>query len=148
MTGVQTCALPIWEKAEECRRTAEEGLAAAQKELADLKAKGPQVRELTPEELQAMTAGEVEKAQAAAAERMQMLEKQLARADPDTVAFKVFFTDWQETYQKLTAALQKIRASDPEKGQRLEAAVEAALEQMKAYRAGKRGTYVSQNYAA
>ena len=35
-------------------------MEAAQKELADLKAKGPEVRELTQEEKDALTAGAVE----------------------------------------------------------------------------------------
>ena len=43
-------------EAEEKRKAAEESLEAAQKELADLKAKGPEVRELTQEEKDALTA--------------------------------------------------------------------------------------------
>jgi len=46
-------------KADTARKAAEEALAAAKKELEELKTKEPQVRELTPEELQAMTADAV-----------------------------------------------------------------------------------------
>ena len=62
-------------KAEEKRKAAEESLEAAQKELADLKAKGPEVRELTQEEKDALTAEAVERIKAESAERMQALEK-------------------------------------------------------------------------
>ena len=117
-------------KAEEKRKEAEAALAAAQKELAELKAKGPQVRELTPEEIQAMTAGEVEKAQAATTERMQALEKQLAQADPDTATFKVLFTSWQETYGKMMEALERIKATDSDKAGKLQGAIRAVVEGM------------------
>ena len=88
-------------KAEEKRKAAEESLEAAQKELADLKAKGPEVRELTQEEKDALTAEAVERIKAENAERMQALEKQLSKADPDTATFKVLFSSWQETYWKM-----------------------------------------------
>lgn len=117
-------------RADTARKAAEEALAAAQKELADLKAKGPQVRELTPEEIQAMTAGEVEKVQAATTERMQALEKQLAQADPDTATFKVLFTSWQETYGKMLEALERIKATDSDKAGKLQGAIRAVVEGM------------------
>lgn len=117
-------------KADTARKAAEEALAAAQKELAELKAKGPQVRELTPEEIQAMTADEVEKAQAATTERMQALEKQLAQADPDTATFKVLFTSWQETYGKMIEALERIKVTDSDKAGKLQGAIRAVVEGM------------------
>lgn len=117
-------------KADDKRKEAEAALAAAQKELAELKAKGPQVRELTPEEIQAMTAGEVEKAQAATTERMQTLEKQLAQADPDTTAFRVLFDSWQETYGKMMEALERIKATDSDKAGKLQGAIRAVVEGM------------------
>ena len=117
-------------KADTARKAAEEALAAAQKELAELKAKEPQVRELTPEEIQAMTAGEVEKAQAATTERMQVLEKLLAQADPDATTFKVLFTSWQETYGKMMEALERIRATDSDKAGKLQGAIRAVVEGM------------------
>lgn len=88
------------------------------------------VRELTPEEIQAMTAGEVEKAQAATTERMQALEKQLAQADPDTATFKVLFTSWQETYGKMMEALERIKAADSDKADKLQGAIRAVVEGM------------------
>ena len=130
MTGKVDKAKEAEKKAEEKRKETEAALAAAQKELAELKAKGPQVRELTPEEIQAMTAGEVEKAQAATTERMQALEKQLAQADPDTATFKVLFTSWQETYGKMMEALERIKATDSDKAGKLQGAIRAVVEGM------------------
>ena len=130
MTGKVDKAKEAKKKAEEKRKETEAALAAAQKELAELKAKGPQVRELTPEEIQAMTAGEVEKAQAATTERMQALEKQLAQADPDTATFKVLFTSWQETYGKMMEALERIKATDSDKAGKLQGAIRAVVEGM------------------
>lgn len=130
MTGKVDKAKEAKEKADDKRKEAEAALAAAQKELAELKAKGPQVRELTPEEIQAMTAGEVEKAQAATTERMQALEKQLAQADPDTATFKVLFTSWQETYGKMMEALERIKAADSDKADKLQGAIRAVVEGM------------------
>ncbi len=115
---------------EALEKAAAKALAAAQKELAELKAKGPQVRELTPEEIQAMTADEVEKAQAATTERMQALEKQLAQADPDTATFKVLFTSWQETYGKMIEALERIKVTDSDKAGKLQGAIRAVVEGM------------------
>ncbi len=117
-------------KAEEKRKAAEESLEAAQKELADLKAKGPEVRELTQEEKDALTAGAVEQARAEDAERLRGLEKQLAAADPNVAEFKVRFTSWQEEYQKMTEVLGRIAQADEERGAKLRQAVKAALEQM------------------
>ena len=130
MTGKVDKAKEAKKKADDKRKEAEAALAAAQKELAELKAKGPQVRELTPEEIQAMTAGEVEKVQAATTERMQALEKQLAQADPDTATFKVLFTSWQETYGKMMEALERIRATDSDKAGKLQGAIRAVVEGM------------------
>ena len=130
MTGKVDKAKEAKKKADTARKAAEEALAAAQKELAELKAKEPQVRELTPEEIQAMTAGEVEKAQAATTERMQVLEKLLAQADPDATTFKVLFTSWQETYGKMMEALERIRATDSDKAGKLQGAIRAVVEGM------------------
>lgn len=130
MTGKVDKAEEAKKKAEERRKEAEAALAAAQKELAELKAQKPQVRELTPEEIQAMTASEVEKARAAATERMQALEKQLAQADPDTATFKVLFTSWQETYGKMMEALERIKATDSDKAGKLQGAIRAVVEGM------------------
>lgn len=120
-------------KAEEKRQAAEESLEAAQKELAELKAKEPEVRELTPEELQALTAREVEKARAAANEQMQALEKQLARSDPDVAELKVLFASWQETYQKMMDVLERIAQTDKNQASRLREGVQAVLEQLVQY---------------
>ena len=121
-------------KAEEKRKAAEESLEAAQKELADLKAKGPEVRELTQEEKDALTAEAVERIKAESAERMQALEKQLSKADPDTTTLMVLFKSWQETYTKMWETLNRIEAADSDKAQKLRGgirkALETALEQM------------------
>ena len=121
-------------KAEEKRKAAEESLDAAQKELAELKARGPEVRELTQEEKDALTAEAVERIKAENAERMQALEKQLSKADPDTTTLMVLFKGWQETYTKMWETLHRIEAADSDKAQRLQGgirkALETALEQM------------------
>ncbi len=118
------------EKAEEKRKAAEESLEAAQKELADLKAKGPEVRELTQEEKDALTASAVERARAEDVERLQGLEKKLAAADPNVAEFKVRFTSWQEEYQKMVEVLVRIAQASEERANKLRQAVKAALEQM------------------
>ena len=111
-------------------QAAEESLEAAQKELAERKAKGPEVRELTQEEKDALTAEAVERIKAESAERMQALEKQLAQADPDTATFKVLFTSWQETYGKMMEALERIKATDSDKAGKLQGAIHAVVEGM------------------
>ena len=118
------------DKADEKRKAAEESLEAAQKELADLKAKGPEVRELTQEEKDALTAEAVNKVKAESAEQLQGLEKKLAAADPNVAEFKVRFTSWQEEHQKMTEVLGRIAQADEERGAKLRQAVKAALEQM------------------
>lgn len=117
-------------QAEEKRKAAEESLEAARKELAELKARGPEVRELTQEEKDALTAGAVEAARAEDAERLRGLEKKLAAADPDVAEFKVLFAAWQEDYLKLRKVLERITQSDAERAARLRQAVQKALEQM------------------
>ena len=130
MTGKVDKAKEAKKKAEDKRKEAETALAAAQKELSELKAQGPQVRELTQEEKDALTAGAVEKAQAAANERLQAMEKQLAQSDPDTVTFKVLFDGWQEAYGRMMDALERIRTTDSGKAEKLSAAIRAAVERM------------------
>lgn len=117
-------------KADEKRRAAEEALEAAQKELAELKAKGPEVRELTQEEKDALTAEAVSKAKAESAERLQGLEKKLAAADPNVAEFKVRWNTWREDYQKMMEVLNRVAQADEEQASKLRNAVKAALEQM------------------
>ena len=105
MTGKVDKAKEAKKKAEDKRKEAETALAAAQKELSELKAQGPEVREPTPEELQAMTTEAVERARAEDAERLRGLERQLAAADPNVAEFKVRFTSWQEEHWKMMEAL-------------------------------------------
>lgn len=131
MTGKVDKAKEAKKKAEDKRKEAETALAAAQKELSELKAQGPQVRELTQEEKDALTAGAVEKAQGAANERLQALEKQLAQADPDTAAFKVLFEGWQEAYDRMMDALERIRTADSGKAEKLSAAIRTVAEGMR-----------------
>ena len=119
-------------KAEEKRKAAEESLEVAQKELADLKAKGPEVRELTQEEKDALTASAVEHAKAEGAERIRALEKQLASADPNVAELKVRFASWHDEYWKMVEVLNRIAQEDAERAARLRQAVKAELEQMMA----------------
>ena len=114
------------------RSAAEEALAAAQKELAELKAREPQVRELTPEELQSMTADAVEKARAEDLERVKTLEKQLAAADGDVAVFRIHYEAWQDHYNKLSDYLTKIASREPERAGKLRMAVKAVIERMAA----------------
>lgn len=115
-------------KAEEKRKAAEESLEAAQKELAELKAKGPEVRELTQEEKDALTAEAVNKAKAEGAEQIRNLEKQLAAADPNVAEFKVRVNSWQKDYQEMIKVLDRIAQDDVKQAARN--LVKAALEQM------------------
>ena len=117
-------------KAEEKRKAAEESLKAAQKELADLKAKKPEVRELTQEEKDALTAEAVNKAKAEGAEQIRSLEKKLAAADPDVAEFKVRWNAWREDHQKMMDILNRIAQTNEEQAAKLRQAVKAALEQM------------------
>ena len=117
-------------KAEEKRKAAEESLEAAQKELADLKAKKPEVRELTQEEKDALTAEAVNKAKAEGAEQIRSLEKKLAAADPDVAEFKVRWNAWREDHQKMMDILNRIAQTNEEQAAKLRQAVKAALEQM------------------
>ena len=117
-------------QAEDKRKTAEEALAAAQRELDELKTKGPEVRELTQEEKDALTAEAVNQAKAEGAEQIRSLEKKLAAADPNVAEFKVLFTSWQETHGKMMEALEQIAQADAERAAKLRQAVKAALEQM------------------
>lgn len=118
--------------AEEKRKAAEQSLEAAQKELAELKARGPEVRELTQEEKDALTAGAVEAARAEDAERLRGLEKKLAAADPNVAEFKVRFTSWQEEHQKMIEILGRIAQADEGRAARFREAVKTALERMAA----------------
>lgn len=117
-------------KADEKRKAAEEALEAAQKELAELKAKGPEVRELTQEEKDALTADAVKKAKAEDAERILGMEKALAASDPNVAEFKVRFTSWQEEHRKMMEVLGRIAQSDKERATKFQQAVKTALEQM------------------
>ncbi len=117
-------------KAEEKRKAAEESLEAAQKELADLKAKGPEVRELTQEEKDALTAEAVSKAKAEGAEQIRDLKKKLAAADPNVAKLMVLFGNWRKTYEQMMEILNIIAQDDEDQAARLRQGVKAALEQM------------------
>lgn len=117
-------------QADEKRKTAEDSLAAAQKELAELKAKEPEVRELTQEEKDALTAEAVNRAKAEGAEQIRNLEKQLAAADPNVAEFRLLFASWQETYGKLEDSLDRISQSDADRAAKFRQALKDALEQM------------------
>lgn len=105
-----------------------------QKELQELRSRPVDVavetRDPTSEELEALTKEAVEKARAEYAERLAALEKQLAQADGDTAAFKVYFDAWQADYGRMMGHLAKIEARDPEKAEKLKSAVRAAAERM------------------
>ncbi len=118
------------EQAQKERKAAEESLAAAQRELDELKAREPEVRELTQEEKDALTAEAVNQAKAEGAEQIRRLEKKLAAADPDVAEFKVRWNAWREDYQKMMEVLERITQADAERATKLQQAVKAALEQM------------------
>jgi len=112
--------------AKEAQAKAEEAKAKAEADMNAAKAA------LENQEEAKKTAAEeaAEKARAEEAERLKALEKQLAAADPDTAAFKVYFQAWQEEYNRMVGCLEKIAQHDGEKGAKLRQAVKAALEQM------------------
>ena len=138
------------EQANAARKRAEDDLAAAQKELADLKAREPQVRELTPKELaelkakepqardltqeekDALTTDAVERARSEALERIKDLEKQLDEADPDMAALNVLFTSWQETYWKMQEIIDRIEPKDSDKAGRFQDAIRSTAGEMAA----------------
>ncbi len=137
MTEKVDKAKEAMKRAEETRKTteakckaAEESLEAAQRELAELKAKAPEVRELTQEEKDALTAEAVSKAKAEGAEQIRSLEKKLAAADPDVAEFKVRWNAWREEHQKMMEVLNRIAQTNEEQAAKLRNAVKAALEQM------------------
>ena len=130
MTAKLNTAKDAKKQADQKRKAAEEALEAAKKELAELKAKEPEVRELTQEEKDALTAQVVEQARAEDAQRLRGLEKQLAAADPNVAEFKVRFTSWQEEYRKMMEVLSRIAQADGERVTKLREAVKAALGQM------------------
>ena len=108
----------------ERRKNAEEALAAARKELAGLKAKGPEVRELTQGEKDALTAMAVERAQAADRERLTDLEKQLAVA-----GFRTHYDAWQKHFGEMIVHLNETSAKDAEQAAKMRNAAKAVVEQ-------------------
>lgn len=119
-------------KAKSDRQAAEDALADVQRQLDELKAKEPQVRELTQDEIQTMTAEAVSKARAEDLERVKALEKQLASADGDVAAFRVHYEAWQDHYNKMSGYLAKITSQEPERAEKLRMAVKAVIERMAA----------------
>ena len=130
MTGKLETAKSARKEADKKRKAAEDALAAARKELETLKAKTLEARDLTPEEKEALTAAEVEKARAEGAERIRSLEKQLASADPNVAEFKVRFASWHNEYWKMVQVLKRIAQTDKERAARLWQAVRAEQQQM------------------
>ena len=130
MTAKVSKAKEAKAKAEEKRKAAEEALAAAKGELDALKARGPEVRELTDEEKSALTAEAVAKVRSEAAEKIRSMEKQLTAADPTVSEFKVRYSAWQEDFQKMAALLDKIAQADETRAAKLRQAVKAALARM------------------
>lgn len=137
MTEKVDKAKEAMKRAEETRKTteakckaAEESLEAAQRELAELKAKGPEVRELTQEEKDALTAEAVERIKAESAEQIHDLKKKLAAADPNVAKLMVLFGNWRKTYEQMMEILDIIAQDDEDQAARLWQGVKAALEQM------------------
>ena len=118
------------EASEKKRRATEASLEAVQKALADLKAKGPEVRELTQEEKDALTAEAVERIKAESAEQIHDLKKKLAAADPNVAKLMVLFGNWRKTYEQMMEILNIIAQDDEDQAARLRQGVKAALEQM------------------
>lgn len=115
-------------QADEKRKTAEESLAAVQRELDELKAKEPEIRELTQEEKDVLTAEAVNRAKAEGAEQIRSLEKKLAAADPNVAEFRVRVDSWQKDYREMMKVLDRIAQDDVKQAARN--LVKAALEQM------------------
>ena len=130
MTAKLNTAKDAKKQADQKRKAAEEALEAVKKELAELKAKEPEVRELTQEEKDALTADAVGRLKAEADEQIRGMEKKLAAADPNVAEFKVRFTSWQEEHRKMMEVLGRIAQADEERATKLQQAVKAALEQM------------------
>lgn len=114
-------------KAKEAQAQAEEAKAKAE---ADLKTASDSLAAQKAER-EAAVSEAVNQIRAEADERVKALEKQLAAADPDTAAFKVYFDAWQTEYNRMSGCLAKITNQDAEKGAKLKQAVAAALENMR-----------------
>lgn len=109
------------------RKAAEAALESARKELAELKAKESQARELTQEEKDALTAEAVNKAKAESEQQVQNLKKQLSKADPDTNMLLMLTENWQETFTKIWATLRRIEETDKEKAEKLRDGIREVL---------------------
>lgn len=103
------------------------------KELQELRDKPVDVavREPSEEEITEKAAPQIEAARAEGQEKIRELEKKLAMADPETAVFRMRFIAWQEAYDKMMEQLDKVAAADSEKADKLRAAINAALEEMK-----------------
>lgn len=130
MTEKVNTAKAAKKEADEKHKTVQEALAAAKRELSELKSKEPEVRELTQEEKDALTAEAVEKARAEGAEQIRGLEKKLALADPNVAEFKIRFNSWREEHQKMMEVLGRIAQVNEEQAAKFMEAVKATLEQM------------------
>ncbi|WP_297311607.1 DUF3102 domain-containing protein [uncultured Oscillibacter sp.] len=130
MTGEVEQAKADKEKADTDRKAAEENLAAARRELDELKAKRPEIRELTQGEKDALIADAVEQAMAESAEQIRDLKKKLAAADPNVAKLMVLFGNWRKTYEQMMEILNIIAQDDEDQAARLWQGVKAALEQM------------------
>ena len=113
--------------------TASAEVEEVRRELEELRNKPVDVavQEPSEEQIAAAAAPMVEAARAESAERIRELERQLAQADPETQAFKMRFVAWQEAYNQMVEALDKIGKTDPEKAEKLKTAVNKAWEGMK-----------------
>ena len=145
VTQAELAKVKAQEKVDAVRKKlnkAVEGEAAARAELAKVKA-DPEVPESLMEQLRAEVAaeaaakatGEIQKQLAAAQEEVARAEKareaaevQVADAkrqsqlsNPDMVLFSTYLAQAQEQFNKMIGALKKIKASNPETGEKLKA---------------------------
>lgn len=75
-------------------------------------------------------AEEAQKRAMMAEEKLKEQKKDKVNGDSDTAVFQAYFTEVQGQFQKLLGLLEKIRAEDPEKAEKLKAAVAALLKKM------------------
>lgn len=75
-------------------------------------------------------AEEAKKRAMLAEEKLKEQKKDKVNGDSDTAVFQAYFTEVQGQFRKLLGLLEKIRAEDPEKAEKLKAAVAALLKKM------------------
>lgn len=123
--------------AEEKAAVAERKEKAAKEELEKLKA-NPEIpeeklkeiseaAEKTAKEEAAKVITEAEKRLAATADELKAAQSQLKMSNPDVAEFKIYFVQFQESFNRVLGMLKKIKGNDAETAEKLKSAIFAAI---------------------